>query len=109
MSLPDLSATELRRLIGAKEVTAREVVEACLARVERVNDVLNAVVTMNERAVDEARALDRKLADGDDAGILCGLPVGIKDVTPVAGLRTTFGSRLYEHYVPSEEIGRAHV
>lgn len=103
MSLPDLSATELRRLISAKEVTACEVVEACLARVERVNDVLNAVVTMNERAVDEARALDRKLADGDDAGILCGLPVGIKDVTPVAGLRTTFGSRLYEHYVPSED------
>lgn len=102
-TLPDLPATELRRLIGTREVTAREVVEACLARVERVNDVLNAIVTLNARAVDEARALDRRLANGEDPGVLCGLPVGIKDVTPVAGLRTTFGSQLYKDHVPTKD------
>ena len=53
---------------------------------------LNAVVTLNPRAMDDARALDARLAAGEDPGLLCGLPVGIKDVTPVAGLRTTYGS-----------------
>lgn len=102
-TLPDLSATELHLLICTKEVTAREVIEACLARVERVNHTLNAIVTLNERAIDEARALDRRLADGEDPGMLCGLPVGIKDVTPVAGLRTTFGSPIYKDHVPAED------
>ena len=47
--------------------------------------------------------LDRRLARGDDPGLLCGLPVGIKDVTPVAGLRTTFGSPIYADHVPDED------
>jgi len=102
-TLADLSATELRRLIRAREISAVEVVEACLARVERVNGTLNAVVTLNDRARDDARAVDRTLAEGGDPGLLAGLPVGIKDVTPVAGLRTTFGSPVYRDYVPSED------
>ena len=47
--------------------------------------------------------LDRRLARGEDPGLLCGLPVGIKDVTPVAGLRTTFGSPIYADHVPKED------
>lgn len=102
-SIPDLPATELRRLVAAREVSPLEVVEACLARVQRYNPVINAVVTLNERALDDARELERRLARGELAGPLCGLPVGIKDVTPVAGLRTTFGSALYADYVPGED------
>ncbi len=101
--LPNLPATELRRLVAAREVSPVEVVEACLARVQRYNPVINAVVTLNERALDDARDLERRLARGEPAGPLCGLPVGIKDVTPVAGLRTTFGSPLYADYVPGED------
>jgi amidase len=90
-------------------VSAVEVVEASLARVEQLNAGINAVVTLNDRAVDEARALDERLSRGETPGLLCGLPVGIKDVTPVAGLRTTFGSVIYKDYIPPEDalvVGR---
>ena len=102
-SIPDLPATELARLVRGRQVSPVEVVEACLARVQRYNPVINAVVTLNERALDDARDLERRLARGEPAGPLCGLPVGIKDVTPVAGLRTTFGSPLYKDHVPTED------
>src|SRR4029450_13812609 len=67
------------------------------------NPVLNAIVTMNPRALDDAAQLDRRIQKGEDPGPLCGLTVGIKDVTPVAGLRTTFGSPMYADYVPKED------
>ena len=73
-------------------MSALEVVEASLARVETHNGTVNAVVTLNPRALDDARAIDKRIARGDDPGLLAGLPVGIKDVTPVASLRTTYGS-----------------
>src|SRR3989475_10951233 len=101
--LADLSATELRKLVGARAVSPVEVVQAGLARLERHNPVINAVVTLNPRALDDARELERRLARGEPPGPLCGLPVGIKDVTPVAGLRTTFGSPLYKDHVPTED------
>jgi amidase len=101
--LADRSATELRRLIAAREASAVDVLEACLERIEGLNGTINAVVTLNPRAMDDARELDRRLAQGDDPGTLCGLPVGIKDVTPVASLRTTFGSPLYADFVPEQD------
>ena len=103
MSLADLSATELRRRIAAREVTVVESVEACLERVTQLNPTLNAIVTLNSHALDDAAQLDRRIKKGDDPGPLCGLTVGIKDVTPVAGLRTTFGSPIYADYVPKED------
>src|SRR5712692_11908992 len=101
--LADRSASELARLVGAREVSPVEVLEACLERVEQYNPILNAVVTLNERARDDARDVERRLTRGEPPGLLCGLPVGIKDVTPVAGLRTTFGSPLYKDFVPTED------
>src|SRR2546428_5283656 len=101
--LPDLSATELRRLIGAREVSPVEVLDACLERLEKHNPTLNAVVTVNGRARDDARDLERRLQKGEKPGLLCGLPVGIKDVTPVKGLRTTFGSTLYKDFGPAAD------
>src|SRR5438876_1873248 len=101
--LPNFSSTELARLVACREVSPVEVVKSCLARFERYNGAINAVVTLNERALDDARELERRLARGEEPGPLCGLPVGIKDVTPVAGLRTTFGSPLYEDHVPAED------
>ena len=92
VGLADLPALELRRRIAAREVTAVESVEACLERVTQLNPALNAIVTLNPRALDDAAQLDRRIQKGEDPGPLCGLTVGIKDVTPVAGLRTTFGS-----------------
>lgn len=102
-ALPDRPAHELQRLVATREVSVTDVVAACLERVDRLNPSLNAVVTLNPRALDDARALDARLAQGDAPGSLCGLPVGIKDVTPVGGLRTTFGSTLYADFVPDED------
>jgi amidase len=101
--LADRSACELARLVAGREVSPVEVLEACLARVERYNPLINAVVTLNPRARDDARALERRGAQGGEGGPLAGVPVGIKDVTPVAGLRTTFGSPVYRDHVPTED------
>ena len=102
--LADRSATELARLVRVREVSPVEVVEACLARVERCNPAVNAVVTLNPRALDDAGDLELRLVRGEEVGLLAGLPVGIKDVTPVAGLRTTYGSPLYRDHVPAEDV-----
>lgn len=101
-SIADLPASDIRRLVGLREVSPVEVVEACLARVERYNGTVNAVVTLSQRALDDARILEREVTQGRIRP-LCGLPVGIKDVTPVAGLRTTYGSPVTADHVPGED------
>src|SRR5438093_9807937 len=103
MTLADRSACELAQLVRSREVSPVAVLDACLERLERFNPTLNAVVTVNERARDDARELERRLTKGETPGLLCGLPVGIKDVTAVKGLRTTFGSPLYRDFVPAED------
>lgn len=101
--LADRSASELAGLVRSREISPVEVMEDCLARVERFNPAVNALVTLNPRALDEADELERRLVRGEEVGLLAGLPVGIKDVTPVAGLRTTYGSTLYRDHVPTED------
>jgi amidase len=97
------TATEIAADVRTKRRSAVSVVEDALARVNADNEALNAVVTRNPRAMDDARALDARIAKGEDVGILAGVPVGIKDVTQVAGLRTTFGSPLFTDHVPAED------
>jgi amidase len=102
-SLVDRPASNLQRLVASGQVSAVEVVEAALVRIEALNPSINAIVTLNPRALDEARDVDARIARGDPPGLLCGLPVGIKDVTPVASLRTTYGSPIYADHVPGED------
>ncbi len=97
------SATEVRGLIRARKLSVVEAVTAALKRVDDFNPAINAIVTLNPRALDDARALDARLAKGEDPGPLCGLTVGIKDVTQVAALRTTFGSPIYADHVPDDD------
>ena len=98
-----LPATELRRLLGKGELSPVDVVEAGLAQIEKYNGAINAVCTVSERALDEARLAEQKAARREELGLLHGLPVGIKDVTPTAGLRTTYGSTLYAEHIPAED------
>ena len=98
-----LPATELAARVAAREVSAEDVVSAALDRIERHNAVVNAVVTLSPLALEDARAIDRELARGGAPGPLAGVPVGIKDMTAVAGLRTTYGSRPYADHVPAED------
>jgi Asp-tRNA(Asn)/Glu-tRNA(Gln) amidotransferase A subunit family amidase len=102
--LCDLGAGELRRLIGAGEVSPVEVLASCAARIEAVNPVLNAIVAMDpEAAMQEARAAEAAVRRGDRLGPLHGLPIGIKDLNETAGLRTTLGSRLFADHVPDQD------
>jgi amidase len=100
MSVVDSPAHEIRDLVATRQVSARELLAAARERISRVNPILNAIVTFNDRADDEAQAVDEALARGEEPGLLCGLPVGIKDITPVKGVRTTFGSPIFAQHVP---------
>ena len=98
-----LSAARIARAVAERKVSAREVAEAMLARVDAVNPTLNAICTLNEKALDEADAVDRRLAGGAAPRPLEGVPVVVKDNIFTRGIRTTFGSRILEHDVPEED------
>jgi amidase len=102
--LPFLSAVELVGRIQKKAVSAREVMAACLAQIERVNPKVNAVVTLvAERAMADAGRADDLLARGGPIGPLHGLPVAHKDLVDTAGIRTTRGSPFYRDHVPERD------
>ena len=97
-------ARRLRDAIAAGELSAAEVLEAHLERIEAVNPEVNAIVTLvPERAREEAAAADRRLARGEPPGLLHGLPIAVKDLEDTAGIRTTYGSPIYADRVPDED------
>jgi amidase len=97
-------ATELATMVRAREVSARELLEAHLARIEAVNGTLNAIVTLDaEGARAAADAADAALAAGEDVGPLHGLPVAHKDTHATGGMRTTWGSPLHADTVPAHD------
>jgi aspartyl-tRNA(Asn)/glutamyl-tRNA(Gln) amidotransferase subunit A len=100
----ELSATEIARRVNAREVSAREVTQAALAALDAVEPHIHAFATVaHEEALLAAEAIDARLARGEDAGPLAGVPVAIKDLVLTKGLRTTFGSRLYADYIPEDD------
>ena len=86
------TAIELRAALAAREVSAREVVQAHLDRIERLGPEVNAVVTLvAERALDEAAAADERAVRGADLPPLHGIPIAHKDLFETAAIRTTAG------------------
>ena len=99
-----LTAVELAARIRRKQVSAREVMAAHLARIERVNPKINAIVTLvAERAMADAAQADEQQARGAPLGPLHGLPVAHKDLVDTAGIRTTRGSPFYRDNVPTHD------
>src|SRR5438094_2475370 len=97
-------AAELVAAIRRREIGAREMLDHHLARVERLNPRINAVVTLDvEGARRQADAADRAVARGEALGALHGLPMTIKDAIDTAGLRSTCGSEVYADNVPAED------
>jgi aspartyl-tRNA(Asn)/glutamyl-tRNA(Gln) amidotransferase subunit A len=97
-------ATGVAELVRAREVSATAVLEAHLEQIERLDPALNAVwLMMEDRARREASAVDGALGRGEDPGPLAGVPVGWKDLIDTEGVRTTYGSRLFEHHVPARD------
>jgi Asp-tRNA(Asn)/Glu-tRNA(Gln) amidotransferase A subunit family amidase len=75
-----------------------------LARLERLNPTLNAYCTMTaELARTTAQAAEAAVMHGAPLGPLHGVPYSLKDLTPTKGIRTTFGSKIFEHHVPTED------
>jgi amidase len=99
------SASELVGLIKRRKVSPLEIVRAVLQRIEKVNPALNAYCTVAaERAVAAGRRATAALGKrGVTLGPLHGVPVSIKDLTPTKGIRTTWGSKIYEQHVPAED------
>jgi amidase len=97
-------ATELARLIREGELSAREVMAAHLAQIERVNPKVNAIVTLlPEQAMRQAGVADEMLARGEEVGPLHGLPIAHKDLALTKGIRTTHGSLVYKDFVPDQD------
>ncbi|SAI68129.1 amidase [Bordetella ansorpii] len=104
-SLVGLDAIELRRLIGTRQVSPVELLEACIERIAAINPYINAVTaTAYERARAEARAAEQAVMRGDALGLLHGLPMGVKDLEPTAGLLTTYGSAIHRGNVPTQDV-----
>jgi len=97
------SATRTAKAIAAGEMSAVEVTDAYLARIEATNPVINAVCTPNPDARRAAKEVDRRRASKEAPRPLDGVPFLVKDILPTKGLRTTFGSLLLEHDVPVED------
>src|SRR5689334_2751948 len=102
--LASLSAVELRRRIGRKEISPVEVLEAALDRIGAVDAAVNALAATDyARARQQAQAAERAVLRGEDIGALHGLPTGVKDLSDTEGLLTSHGSPLYRDYVPAQD------
>lgn len=94
--LVDLSAVEQRSLLASRKVSARELLDAHLRRIEQVNPTVNAVVAMDPAvAQGRAAAVDESISRGDDPGLLAGLVTAHKDLADTADFVTTYGSPLH--------------
>jgi len=110
MSLPNahlihFSAVDLSHAIHSRQVSCREVMQATLAQVDRLNGVSNAIVSRvdSELLLAQADERDAQLARGASMGWLHGIPQAIKDLAHVQGLRTSMGSPLMKDFVASED------
>ncbi|MFD2615674.1 Asp-tRNA(Asn)/Glu-tRNA(Gln) amidotransferase subunit GatA [Paenibacillus gansuensis] len=101
MSLFDLKLQELHSRLAGKELTVTDLVGASYKRISEVDSKVKAFLTLDEeRAFNEAGALDAKLQTGEERGLLFGLPAGIKDNISTEGLRTTCASQFLKNFTP---------
>lgn len=96
-------ARAIARLVRERQLSAREVVAAALARIEGRDGRISAFCTLSDTALAEAAVIDRRLASGEAVGPLAGVPLAVKDLIATKGLRSTYGSPLYADNVPVED------
>jgi aspartyl-tRNA(Asn)/glutamyl-tRNA(Gln) amidotransferase subunit A len=99
-----LSAIGIVSAVRARKLSPIDVVEAYLARIERLDPKVRAYITVTrDAALAEAREQELALAAGKPPGPLCGVPVAVKDQFQTSGVLTTNGSRAYRDFVPAED------
>jgi aspartyl-tRNA(Asn)/glutamyl-tRNA(Gln) amidotransferase subunit A len=99
----ELTAVDQARGVRGGDFSAEELTRSVLGRIEDVDPAVNAICTLNDRALADARAADAALARGDEVGPLHGIPFSVKDLIPTAGLRTTLGSTAYAEWIPDQD------
>ncbi len=98
------TARAMAAAVRAREISARELLDLHLARIEQVNPLVNALVSIDpEKARAQAAEADQRLAGGAEVGPLHGLPYAVKDTHAVAGWRTTYGSPVMADHVPERD------
>jgi amidase len=100
-----LAAVEMQRLLRRRQISARDLLEAHIRQIERVNPKVNAIVTLTlELAREQARRADESAAKGRFLGPLHGLPIAHKDLVDTKGVRTTYGSPIFRDHVPERDV-----
>lgn len=97
-------AHELAGMIASRAISPVELVQSCIASIEQLNPLLNAVVTLDrDGAIAAAKKAEACVIAGEETGVLHGLPTLIKDITETAGIRTTYASHLFADNIPDKD------
>lgn len=100
MDLTKLSAIELKEKLISKEVSSEEIVNSHLDKIKETEDSIGAFININEeKALQTAKEVDRKIGNGENLGALAGIPIGIKDNIVTKGIKTTCGSKMLENFM----------
>ena len=96
-----MPAIDMFDAIRRQELTSIEITETIIKRIEKINPITNAYCTTTfDLAREMAREADDKVKKGEKLGLLNGIPASIKDLNPVKGIRTTYGSKIFENHIP---------
>lgn len=107
--LLQLDLTAAAELVKPKKVSPVELTRACLDRIEKLDPLLNAFITVTaESALAEARAAEEEIAQGRWRGALHGIPIALKDIVETAGVKTSAASALYDSYIPHHDAEIVH-
>ncbi len=98
--LYELTIREALELLETKKITAEELVSSCIQRIEEMEPTINAFITITkESALEKAKIIDKKRANGEKLGKLAGIPYNLKDIYNTYGIQTTAGSKMLEGYI----------
>ncbi|MFX0145852.1 MAG: amidase [Candidatus Hodarchaeota archaeon] len=99
-----MSACDMKDVIMRQELTSQEITETIIERIEKINPIINAYCTPTfDLAREMAQKADQAVKNSEKLGLLHGIPTSIKDLFLTKGIRTTFGSMIYEHNIPEDD------